>query len=177
MNIKLVNMVPSEGIKMPQGIDAAGVWVPLRFMGKPLGTAELLVDSSAFNGAAHRQPNQRAADAAKAWGYPEGYLIDRLYLCARAAFAKEHPDLLVAFLRARIEAQRLAVANQPKALEVANEWWKLEPAVAAQARDTYPENTNIRNAPYVAGVRCAGHHQGQRVLRLDRHHRRSGHVG
>jgi ABC-type nitrate/sulfonate/bicarbonate transport system substrate-binding protein len=149
MNIKLVNMVPSEGIKMPQGIDAAGVWVPLRFMGKPLGTAELLVDSSAFNGPANRQPNQRAADAANAWGYPEGYLIDRLYLCARAAFAKEHPDLLVAFLRARIEAQRLAVANQPKALEVANEWWKLDPAIAAQARDTYPENTNIRNAPYV----------------------------
>ena len=98
---------------------------------------------------AHRQPNQRAADAATAWGYPEGYLIDRLYLCARAAFAKEHPDLLVAFLRARIEAQRLAVANQPKALEVANEWWKLDPAVAAQSRDTYPENTNIRNAPFV----------------------------
>ena len=123
--------------------------MPLRFMGKPLGTAELLVDSSAFNGPANRQPNQRAADAANAWGYPEGYLIDRLYLCARAAFAKEHPDLLVAFLRARIEAQRLAVANQPKALEVANEWWKLDPAIAAQARDTYPENTNIRNAPYV----------------------------
>ena len=83
MNIKLVNMVPSEGIKMPQGIDAAGVWVPLRFMGKPLGTAELLVDSSAFNGAAHRQPNQRAADAANGLGLP-GRLPDRPALSLRA---------------------------------------------------------------------------------------------
>jgi ABC-type nitrate/sulfonate/bicarbonate transport system substrate-binding protein len=149
MNIKLVNMVPSEGIKMPQGIDAAGVWVPIRFMGKPLGTAELLVDSSGFNGPANRLPNQRAADVGTAWGAPEGYLVDRLYLCARDAFAKEHPDLLVAFLRARIEAQRLAAADQPKSLALANAWWKLDADVAAQARDTYPENTNIRNAPYV----------------------------
>lgn len=149
LGVKLVNMVPSEGIKMPQGIDAAGVWVPLRFMGKPLGTAELLVDSSGFHGPAHRLPNQRAPDVAQAWGYPEGYLVDRLYLCARAAFATQHPDLLVAFLRARIEAQRLAAADQAKSLEVANNWWKLDPAVAAQARDTYPENTNIRNAPFV----------------------------
>jgi ABC-type nitrate/sulfonate/bicarbonate transport system substrate-binding protein len=149
LGIKLVNMVPSEGIKMPPGIDAAGVWVPLRFMGKPLGTAELLVDSSGFNGAANRLPNQRTPGVENAWGYPEGYLVDRLYLCARAAFANEHPDLLVAFLRARIEAQRLAAANQAKALEIANQWWKLDPAVAAQARDTYPENTNIRNAPFV----------------------------
>ena len=40
LGVKLVNMIPSEGIKMPQGIDAAAVWVPLRFMGKPLGTAD-----------------------------------------------------------------------------------------------------------------------------------------
>jgi ABC-type nitrate/sulfonate/bicarbonate transport system substrate-binding protein len=149
LDVKLVNMVPAEGIKMPQGIDAAGVWVPLRFMGKPLGTAELLVDSSGFNGPANRVANQRTPGVDRAWGYPEGYLVDRLYLCARDAFAKEHPDLLVAFLRARIEAQRLAVADQAKALEVANLWWKLDLPVAAQARDTYPENTNIRNAPYV----------------------------
>jgi len=149
LNIKLVNMVPAEGIKMPQGIDAAGVWVPLRFMGKPLGTAELLVDSSGFNGPANRVANQRTPGVDTAWGFPEGYLVDRLYLCARDAFAKEHPDLLVAFLRARIEAQRLAVADQAKSLETANQWWKLDLPVAAQARDTYPENTNIRNAPYV----------------------------
>lgn len=149
LDVKLVNMVPAEGIKMPQGIDAAGVWVPLRFMGKPLGTAELLVDSSGFNGPANRVASQRTPGVDQAWGYPEGYLVDRLYLCARDAFAKEHPDLLVAFLRARIEAQRLAVADQAKALGVANNWWKLDLPVAAQARDTYPENTNIRNAPYV----------------------------
>ncbi len=149
LGVKLVNMIPAEGIKMPQGIDAAGVWVPLRFMGKPLGTAELLIDSSGFTGAGHKNGIGRAADVQSAWGYPEGYLIDRLYLCARDAFAKEHPNLLVAFLRARIEAQKIAAGNQEASLKVANEWWKLDPAVAAQARDTYPENTNIRNAPYM----------------------------
>jgi ABC-type nitrate/sulfonate/bicarbonate transport system substrate-binding protein len=149
LGIKLVNMAPTEGIKMPQGLDAAGVWVPIRFMGKGLGTAELLMDSSGFSGPAHATPNTRMADVANAWGAPEGYLVDRLYLCARAAFAKEHPDLLAAFLRARVRAQEMANADRGKALAMANEWWKLDPAVAEQARDTYPENTNIRDAPYV----------------------------
>ena len=144
LGVKLVNMPPTEGIKMPPGIDASGVWVPLRFMGKPLGTAELLIDSSGFTGAGTRNEGVK-----KAWAYPEGYLADRLYLCARDAFAKEHPNLLVAFLRARVQAQKIANDNKDKALAIANEWWKLDPAVAAQARDTYPENTNIRNAPFI----------------------------
>lgn len=149
LGTKLVNMTPAESIKMPSGIDAAAVWVPVRFMDQQLGTAQLLVDSSGFTGPAHRLKGKRMPGVDKAWGYPEGYLLDRLYLCAREAFAKEHPDLLVAFLRARIEAQKLAVANRDKALETANIAWKLEPAVAAKARDTYPENTDIRNAPFV----------------------------
>lgn len=149
LGVKLVNMTPNEGIKMPSGLDAAGVWVPLRYMGKPLGTAELLADSSGYSGAAHKAGAKRFDDVKNAWSYPEGYLIDRLYLCAREAFAKEHPGLLTAFLKARIKAQQIAVQDQPKALEKANVFWKLEPAVAAQARDTYPENTNIRSAPYL----------------------------
>lgn len=144
LGVKLVNMPPTEGIKMPPGIDASGVWVPIRFMGKPLGTAELLVDSSGFTGAGTRTDTVK-----QAWAYPEGYLADRLYLCARDAFAKEHPNLLVAFLRARVQAQKLVNDNRDKSLAIANEWWKLDPLVAAQARDTYPENTNIRNAPFV----------------------------
>lgn len=144
LGVKLVNMPPTEGIKMPPGIDAAGVWVPIRFMGKPLGTAETLADSSGFDGA-----GKRADSVKQAWAYPEGYLADRLYLCAREGFAKEHPNLLVAFLRARVQAQKIANDDKEKALAIANEWWKLDPAVAAQARDTYPENTNIRNAPFI----------------------------
>jgi ABC-type nitrate/sulfonate/bicarbonate transport system substrate-binding protein len=150
LGVKLVNMPVADGIKMPTGLDAAAVWVPIRFMGKPLGTADLLVDSSGFYGPAAKTPNTRTADVKDAWGFPEGYLVDRLYLCAREAFAKEHPELLIAFLRARVQAQKIAAANQAKALEAANTtYWKLDPAVAAQARDTYPENTDIRNAPYV----------------------------
>jgi ABC-type nitrate/sulfonate/bicarbonate transport system substrate-binding protein len=147
LGVKLVNMTPNEGIKMPAGIDAAAVWVPLRYMGKPLGTAELLADSSGYAGPAHG--NKRFDDVKNAWAYPEGYLVDRLYLCAREGFANEHPDLLTAFLRARIHAQQIASADPGKALLTANAFWKLDPAVAAQARDTYPENSNIRNAPYV----------------------------
>ena len=149
LGIKLVNMPPADGIKMPTGIDAAGVWVPIRFMGKTLGTAETLADSSGFAGPAHKNAGTRFDDVKNSWGYPEGYLVDRLYLCAREAFAKEHPDLLTAFLKARVRAQDLANADKDKALATANGYWKLDPAVAAQARDTYPENTNIRNAPYV----------------------------
>jgi sulfonate transport system substrate-binding protein len=149
LGVKLVNMTPSEGIKMPAGLDAAAVWVPVRFMDQSLGTASLLIDSSGFTGPAHALKGKRAPGVEKAWGYPEGYLLDRLYLVARQAFANDHPDLLVAFLRARTEAQRLAVANRDKALETANVTWKLDPAVAAKARDTYPENTDIRNVPFV----------------------------
>ena len=149
LGVKLVNMTPSEGIKMPAGLDAAAVWVPVRYMDQSLGTASLLIDSSGFTGPAHALKGKRAPGVEKAWGWPEGFLLDRLYLCARQAFAKEYPDLLVAFLRARIEAQRLAVANRDKALETANATWKLDPAVAAKARDTYPENTDIRNVPFV----------------------------
>ncbi len=149
LGVKLVNMPPSEGIKMPHGLDAAGVWVPFRFMGKGIGTAEILADSSGFGGPAHKNGAKRFEDVKSAWGYPEGYLVDRLYLCAREAFAKEHPALLTAFLRARIRAQDIATKDQEKALSTANGYWKLDPGVAAQARDTYPENTNIRNAPFV----------------------------
>jgi sulfonate transport system substrate-binding protein len=149
LGMKLVNMTPNEGIKMPQGIDAAGVWVPLRFMGKTLGTAELLADSSGYAGPAHKGGVRRFEDVKGSWAYPEGYLVDRLYLCAREAFAKEHPDLLTAFLRARIRAQQMANVDLAKSLATANDYWKLDPAVAAQARDTYPENTGIRSAPYV----------------------------
>ena len=148
LGVKLINMTPSEGIKMPTGLDAAAVWVPIRFMDQSLGTASLLIDSSGFTGPGHKLKGKRAPGVEKAWGYPEGYLLDRLYLCARQEFAKDHPDLLVAFLRARIEAQRLAVANRDKALETANATWKLDPAVAAKARDAYPENTGIRNVPF-----------------------------
>jgi ABC-type nitrate/sulfonate/bicarbonate transport system substrate-binding protein len=149
LGIKLVNMVPADGIKMPRGIDAAAVWVPFRFMGRSLGTAELLIDSSGFTGPAHKNPNRRADDVKHAWGYPEGYLLDRLYMCARNEFAAEHPDLLVAFLRARIQAQNLIMADPDTSLAAANTYWKLDPTIAAMARDTYPENSGVRDAPFV----------------------------
>ena len=149
LGIKLVNMSPSEGIKMPEGLDAAAVWVPVRYMDQSLGTSSLLMDSSGYTGPAHRLKGARAQSVKDAWGYPEGFILDRLYLCARQSFATENPNLLVAFLRARMEAQEMAVANADKVLAAANAVWKLDPAIAAKARDTYPENTGIRATPVI----------------------------
>ncbi len=147
--IKVVNMPPNVGIQMPSGIDAAGVWVPYRFMGPDLGTAELLVDSDGFTGNGYKTPNIRLPATKKAWGWPEGFFTDRLYMSARMAFANEHPNLTRAFLEADWEAQAIVSGNQPQAIEIANRWWKLKPDVAEQALQTYPENDGIRNAPFV----------------------------
>jgi ABC-type nitrate/sulfonate/bicarbonate transport system substrate-binding protein len=149
LGIKLVNMSPSDAIKMPEGLDAAAVWVPVRYMDQTLGTASLLMDSSGYTGPAHKLKGARAPSVKNAWGYPEGFILDRLYLCARQAFATENPNLLLAFLRARMKAQEMAVANTDKALAAANGVWKLDPAIAAKARDTYPENTDIRSTPVI----------------------------
>jgi ABC-type nitrate/sulfonate/bicarbonate transport system substrate-binding protein len=147
-NIKIVNMPPNVGIQMPAGVDAVGVWVPFRFQGPDLGTAELLIDSDGFTGKTYKPPG-RVPETQKAWGWPEGFFTDRLYLSARQAFAKEHPDLLRAFLEASWEAQGIVSANQPQAIEIANRWWKLKPEIAQQSLETYAENDGIRTAPVV----------------------------
>jgi ABC-type nitrate/sulfonate/bicarbonate transport system substrate-binding protein len=147
--IKVVNMPPNVGIQMPAGVDAVAVWVPFRFQGPDLGTADLLVDSDGFTGKTYKSPGGRLPETKKAWGWPEGFFTDRLYLSARQAFANEHPDLLRAFLEADWEAQEIVSANQPQAIEIANRWWKLKPEIAQQSLETYAENDGIRTAPVV----------------------------
>jgi|ERR1017187_4833877 sulfonate transport system substrate-binding protein len=146
-NIRLVNMSPAEAVKMPTGIDAAGIWVPYQFIGPKLGLSELLIDANGFLGKGSATPGERTAQVKKAWGYPEGYFIDRLYLSARKQFADEYPDLIVAFLLARWEAQDIVAADFEKGVRIANAWWKQPEDVARLAAGTYPENTNLRNAP------------------------------
>jgi NitT/TauT family transport system substrate-binding protein len=146
-NVRVVNMPPAESIKMPQGLDAAVIWVPFQFIGPQLGLSELLIDANGQTGPAYEKPGIRVEEIKKAWGYPEGYFTDRLYLTAREQFAEEYPDLVVAFLLARWEAQDIVASSFDRAVEVANNWWKQPTEVAKLAAATYPENTNIRNAP------------------------------
>ena len=146
-NIKIVNMSPSESVKMPQGLDAAVIWVPFQFMGPHLGLSELLIDANGLTGKGHSGPLRQVDEVKKAWGYPEGYFTDRLYISARKQFVESDPNLAVAFLLARWEAQDIIAGNFTRAVALANELWKLPAQVTELAVATYPENTNIRNAP------------------------------
>lgn len=147
--IKLVNMSPADAIKMPSGVDACAVWVPVRYLGPSLGTAELLVDADGWTGKGHKTPGVRLPEVQKAWGWPEGFFVDRLYASVRAGFLKEHPNLAKAFLEARWTAQDLVAASREKSVELANSYWKQPADIAQQSFFTYPENTNIRTAPVV----------------------------
>ena len=148
-NIKIVNMPPADAVKMPSGIDAAAVWVPFKYMGDSLGTGHVLIDAEGFTGRGHRTPNVRLPEVSKAWGYPEGYLVDRTYLTVREALFKEHPKLALAYLLARWEAQDLVTSRFDYFVEKANEVWHMPPHIAKLAARTYPEQSNIRNAPVV----------------------------
>lgn len=146
-NIRLVNIPPADAIKLPEGIDAAAIWVPFQFFGPKLGLSELLIDANGFTGKAHENPEQRTKEVESAWGYPEGYFTDRLYITAHKDFVEKHPDLVVAFLLARWEAQDIVAQDLDKAVGIANEIWKQPDDVAKLAVATYPENSNIRDIP------------------------------
>jgi sulfonate transport system substrate-binding protein len=146
-DIKMVNMSPADAVKMPSGIDAAVVWVPIRYLGPSIGTSELLVDADGWTGKGHRTPGVRLPEVEKAWGWPEGFFVDRLYISGRDAFLKEHPDLVRAFLEARWNAQDIVARSVDQSIELANTFWKQPIDVARQSFLAYPENLNIRNAP------------------------------
>ncbi len=70
--VKIVNMSAADAIKMPAGIAAAAVWVPMRYLGPQLGTAELLVDADGMTGKGHKTPGVRLPEVQKAWERPRG---------------------------------------------------------------------------------------------------------
>ena len=125
------------------------MWIPLRFMGPAQGLSEMLVDSNGWTGKGAAKPNVRLPEVEKAWGYPEGYLTDRLYTFAHEKFLAEHPDLALAFVLAFMEAQDWVTKNFEASIALANETWKQPDAVARQTLQFYAETTGIRRAPYV----------------------------
>lgn len=147
--IRIVNMPVTEGVKVPDGIDASAVWVPLRFIGPSLGISELLVDANGLTGKGHATPGTRLPEVKKAWAYPEGYNTDRLYAFARTPFLSEHPDAVLAFILAHMEAQQRVLSQFDEVVALANETWKQEDAVARTTLQTYAETSGVRKAPFI----------------------------
>ncbi|MSP67029.1 MAG: hypothetical protein EXQ96_02815 [Alphaproteobacteria bacterium] len=149
LGIKLINMPVTEAIKMPTGIDAAAVWVPVRYIGPHLGTAELLVDGNGWTGKGYKNPGTRTPEVQKAWAYPEGYNTDRIYGFVHEKFLADHPDVIVAYLLALSEAQDWVLANFAKAVDDGAELWKQEKIISDTTLQTYAETAGIRRAPII----------------------------
>src|SRR5919202_4097615 len=147
--IRLVNMPVTEAIKIPDGIDAAAVWVPLRFIGPVQGLSELLVDANGWTGKGNAHPGIRLSDVEKSWAYPEGYSTDRLYAFARTQFLTENPDVVLAFIEAHMAAQQKLLAEFDRVVAMANETWKQPDIVARTTLETYAETAGVRQAPFV----------------------------
>jgi hypothetical protein len=148
LGVKLVNMTPAEGIKMPSGLDAAAVWVPVRYMDQQLGRRasdrfqRLHRPGAQAEGPAH---SRRRKGVGLSRRLPDGPAVP-----VRARSVRERSIRICSSRSCARGSKRRSSpsANRDKALETANATWKLDPAVAAKARDTYPENTDIRNVPF-----------------------------
>src|SRR5262245_43174144 len=149
LGIKVLSMPVPEAIKMPAGIDVAAVWVPVRFIGPELGLAELLVDANGYTGKGNKAPGTRLPQVEKSWAYPEGYNTDRLYAFAREQFLVDHPDVIVAFIRAHMQAQAMSLADHAGLVALANATWKQPEIIAETTLQTYAETSGIRMTPAV----------------------------
>ncbi|MSP67030.1 MAG: hypothetical protein EXQ96_02820 [Alphaproteobacteria bacterium] len=149
LGIKLINMPVTEAIKMPTGIDAAVVWVPVRYIGPLLGTAELLTDANGQTGKGYKNPGARTPEVQKSWAYPEGYNTDRLYAFSTEKFLAQHPDVLVAYILALAEAQKGVLADLDAASARAADMWKQDRIIADTTLQTYAESSGVRKAPFL----------------------------
>jgi hypothetical protein len=157
-------MPVTEGVKVPQGVDASAVWVPLRFIGPNQGISEMLVDANGWTGRGSARPGTRLPEVRKAWAYPEGYITDRLYAFARTDFIAQHPDLVVAFILAHLEAQDHVIANFEQTVALANARWAQPDVIARTTFETYAETSGIRRAPFVLEWDVASVRKGSEFL-------------
>jgi len=147
--IKVVNMPATEAVKIPSGVDAGVVWVPLRFMGPQLGISQMLVDGDGYTGKGSATPGVQTEEVKKSWAYPEGYNTDRLYAFASDGFISKQADLLTAFLVAHAEAQKRIVAQPEPIVDMVTERWQQDKLVARTTLQTYAETAGIRKAPFI----------------------------
>src|ERR1700730_13975154 len=147
--IRIVNVPPGDGIKIPPGIDAYVIWMPFRYLGPSSGRSALLVDADGKFGTGSDRPGTRSEQVKKAWAYPEGYCADVLFDSVTEAFATKYPDLVTAFLLARWEAQDEVLADQARAIAVAKPYWKLPDDVAKEVLETTAETGGARSFPFL----------------------------
>lgn len=147
--IRIVNMPATDAVKVPTGVDAGAVWVPLRFMGPQLGISQMLVDGDGYLGKGSSQPGTQTEAVKKSWAYPEGYNTDRLYAFATNKFIDGQSDLLVAFLLAHLEAQKRVVANPEPIVDLVAERWQQDKLIARTTLQTYAETAGLRRAPFI----------------------------
>jgi ABC-type nitrate/sulfonate/bicarbonate transport system substrate-binding protein len=147
--IQMVNMPAVDAVKIPSGIDAAVVWVPLRFIGPQMGYCEMLVDGDGRTGAGAAQPGIQEPAVKQSWAYPEGYNTDRLYAFAHHDLLQRQPAIVTAFLTAHMEAQRRALAAPEELVKLASTRWQQDPVIARTTLQTYAETAGIRQAPYL----------------------------
>lgn len=147
--IRVVNMPATEAVKIPGGIDAGVVWVPLRFMGPQLGISQMLVDGDGYLGKGAATPGVQTEEVKRSWAYPEGYNTDRLYAYASDNFLSNQADLLAAFLLAHMEAQRRVVAQPEAIVDLVAERWQQDKLIARTTLQTYAETAGIRKAPFL----------------------------
>lgn len=149
VGIKLLNMPAAEAIKLPRGVDVASVWPPLRYIGPANNLSEWLVDGYGKTGKAHKTPGVRLPEVQKSWAYPEGYNLDRSYVTAHQKFLDQHPDLVRAFLEARMETTAAFMKDPQRGIEAINKRWKLPEAVVKQTLAQYSEFAGIRTSPHL----------------------------
>jgi len=147
--IKVVNMPATDAVKIPTGVDAGVVWVPLRFMGPQLGISQMLVDGDGYQGKGAAHPDVQTEEVKKSWAYPEGYNTDRLYAFASDKFIDGQADLLTAFLVAHLEAQKRVVASPEPIVDLVADKWQQEKLIARTTLQTYAETAGLRRAPFV----------------------------
>ena len=146
--IKVVNMPPNVGIQMPAGVDAVAVWVPFPLPGSRPRHGRPSRRQRRLHGQDFpKPPGGRLPETQKAWGWPEGFFTDRLYMSARQL--RHRPQSPARLPGSRLGGTGDRQANQPQAMEIANRWWKLKPDIAQQSLETYAENDGIRTAPVV----------------------------
>jgi ABC-type nitrate/sulfonate/bicarbonate transport system substrate-binding protein len=149
VGIKLVNMPAGEAIKLPKGIEVASVWPPLRYLGPASGLSEWLVDGYGKTGKAHRTPGVRLPEVEKSWAYPEGYNLDRSYVTVHQKFLDQYPDLVRAFLEARMETMNAFMKSPQRGIDNINKRLKLPEQAVKQTLAQYSEFSGVRTSPHL----------------------------
>ena len=149
VGIKVLNMPAADAVKLPRGVDVASVWPPLRYIGPANGLSEWFVDGYGKTGKAYKTPGIRLPEVQKSWAYPEGYNLDRSFVTVHEKFLDQYPELVRAFLEARMETMDGFMKGPQRGIDTINKRWKLPELVIKQSLAQYSEFGGIRTSPHL----------------------------